>query len=254
MKLTSLFSLLAAGLCLGGEMSVNYKDGNVECEGFVVTPENADNTPVILVVHQWMGLTEYEKSRCRQLAELGYIAFAVDIYGKGVRPSNKKESAQQSSKYKSDRALFRSRLNAGLDAALKTEGADSDRVAAVGYCFGGTGVLELARSGANVDGVVSFHGGLGSPTPDDASNIKGRVLVLHGAVDPMVSAKELADFEAEMTENQVDWELIKYGSAVHSFTQPMAGNDPSKGVAYNKKADQRSWQRMKNFLENLFGK
>ncbi|MGJ8671313.1 dienelactone hydrolase family protein [Rubritalea sp.] len=254
MKLVSLFSLLTVSLCFGAEMSVTYEDNGVECEGFVATPENAKDAPAVLVVHQWMGLTDYEKNRCRQLADLGYVAFAVDIYGKGVRPANKGEAGKQAGKYKGDRELYRSRLNAGLAEALKIEEVDADRVTAIGYCFGGTGVLELARSGADVDGVVSFHGGLGSPTPEDAANIKGRVLVLHGAVDPMVSAEELAGFESEMTDNKVDWELIKYGDAVHAFSQSMAGNDPSKGVAYNKKADDRSWQRMKNFLENVNSK
>jgi len=251
MKFLSLIGLMVAGVCFGGEMTVVYKDGDVECEGFVVTPEKSKNSPVVLVVHQWMGLTDYERRRCRELAELGYVAFAVDIYGKGVRPTDKAGAGKEAGKYKGDRGLFRSRLKAGLAAALKVDGVDVERVGAIGYCFGGTGVLELARSGADVDGVVSFHGGLGSPTPADAAKIKGRVLVLHGAVDPFVKAEELVAFEKEMVTNEVDWELVKYGGAVHAFSQPMAGSDPSKGAAYNKRADVRSWKRMKEFLASV---
>jgi len=254
MKLIFALGVLLSGLCFGGEKAVSYMDGDVACEGFLVTPEKVEgDAPLVLVVHQWMGLTDYEKRRCREIAELGYVAFAVDVYGKGVRPENRDEAGKQAEKYKGDRALFRQRLKAGLDAALKVDGVDGSKVAAIGYCFGGTAVLEIARSGADVDGVVSFHGGLGSPTPADAANVKGRVLVLHGAVDPHVSEEELKSFEAEMTANKVDWELVKYGGAVHAFTQPMAGDDPSKGAAYDEKADKRSWARMRDFLTSVFG-
>lgn len=243
-----------AGLVFGGERAVEYRDGDVVLEGFVVTPEKVDGkAPLVLVVHQWMGLTDYEMRRCRELAELGYVAFAVDVYGKGVRPANAGEAGKQAGMYKKNRGMLRKRLNAGLAAALKVDGVDGERVAAIGYCFGGTAVVELARSGADVGGVVSFHGGLDSPVPADGAKIKGRVLALHGAVDPHVRAADLAAFEAEMNAHDVDWELVKYGGAVHAFTQPMAGDDPSKGAAYDAKADKRSWARMKDFLAGVFG-
>jgi dienelactone hydrolase len=129
---------------------------------------------------------------------------------------------------------------------------DSKRVAAIGYCFGGTTVIELARSGADITGVVSFHGGLDSPTPADGKNIKCKVLACHGADDPFEKPADLAAFESEMRDAKVDWQLIQYGGAVHSFTQPMAGNDNSKGAAYNEKADKRSWETMKQFLAEIF--
>jgi dienelactone hydrolase len=135
---------------------------------------------------------------------------------------------------------------------LKQPGVDKKRVAAIGYCFGGTTVLELARSGADVAGVVSFHGGLGTPTPEDAKNIKARVLACHGADDPNVPPPEVAGFEKEMRDAKVDWQLIAYGNAVHSFTDKSAGNDNSKGAAYNEKADHRSWQAMKDFFAEIF--
>jgi dienelactone hydrolase len=176
----------------------------------------------------------------------------VDIYGKGVRPKNGQEAGEQAGKFKSDRALLRARINAALDVLRKNEHVDPKRIAAIGYCFGGTTVLELARSGADIAGVVSFHGGLDTPTPADAKHIKCKVLALHGADDPYVPPAQVAAFEKEMTDAGVDWQLIKYSGAVHAFTNPEAGNDNSKGAAYNERADQRSWEAMKLFFAEIF--
>jgi dienelactone hydrolase len=203
-------------------------------------------------VHQWLGLTDYEKHRAEMLAQLGYVAFCADIYGKGVRPKNVQEAGAEATKYKTDRALLRARVNAGLATLEKSDLVDAKHIAAIGYCFGGTTVIELARSGADIAGVVSFHGGLDSPTPADGRNIKCKVLACHGADDPFEAAKDLAAFQSEMRDNKVDWQLIEYGGAVHSFTQPIAGNDNSKGAAYNERADKRSWVAMKQFLAELF--
>jgi dienelactone hydrolase len=147
---------------------------------------------------------------------------------------------------------LRARVNAGLDVLKKNKLVDTKRVAAIGYCFGGTTVIELARSGADIAGVVSFHGGLDSPTPADGKNIKCKILACHGADDPFETPADLAAFEKELRDAKVDWRLIKYGGAVHSFTQPMAGNDNSKGAAYNEKADKRSWADMKQFFAEIF--
>jgi dienelactone hydrolase len=162
------------------------------------------------------------------------------------------EAGAQAGKYKSDRALLRQRVQAGLDTLLKQEGVDKRRVAAIGYCFGGTTALELARSGADIAGVVSFHGGLSTPTPEDAKNIKAKVLACHGADDPNVPPAEVAAFEKEMRDAKADWQLIAYGNAVHSFTDKSAGNDNSKGAAYNENADHRSWQAMKDMFAEIF--
>jgi dienelactone hydrolase len=147
---------------------------------------------------------------------------------------------------------LRARVNAGLDALRRQPLVDPKRIAAIGYCFGGTTVIELARSSADISGVVCFHGGLDSPTPADGKNIKCKVLVCHGADDPFSSPQDIAAFENEMRQGGVDWQLIKYGGAVHSFTQPNAGNDNSKGAAYNEKADKRSWEAMKQFFAEIF--
>jgi dienelactone hydrolase len=206
----------------------------------------------VLIVHQWKGLTDYEKKRAEMLAKLGYNVFALDIYGKGIRPESGQEAGAQAGKYKSNRALLRARAQAGLAVLQKHELTDPKRVAAIGYCFGGTTVIELARSGADITGVVSFHGGLDSPHPEDGRNIKCKVLVLHGADDPHVPAKDLAAFEDEMRQAKVDWQLVKYGGAVHSFTDWNAGDNPGQGAAYNEKADRRSWEAMKEFFAEIF--
>jgi dienelactone hydrolase len=232
---------------------IEYKLGDTTLEGFVAYNAAVHGKrPGVLIVHQWLGLTDYEKKRAEMLAQLGYVAFCADIYGKGVRPQNTAEAGAQAGKYKNDRNLLRARVNAGLDALRQQPLVDPKRVAAIGYCFGGTTVLELARSGADIAGVVSFHGGLDSPTPADGKNIKCKVLVCHGADDPYEKPQDLAAFESELRDAKVDWQLIQYGGAVHSFTQPMAGNDNSKGAAYNEKADKRSWEAMKQFLAEIF--
>ena len=233
--------------------TIEYKQGDTTLEGVLVWDDAVQGQrPGVLVVHQWMGLTDYEKHRAEMLAQLGYIAFCADIYGKGVRPQNTAEAGTQAGKYKSDRQLLRARVNAALTVLQTREFVDPKRIAAIGYCFGGTTVLELARSGANIAGVVSFHGGLDAPNPDDGKNIKCKVLICHGADDPFSSPQDIAALESEMRKGGVDWQLIKYGGAVHSFTQPMAGNDNSKGAAYNEKADKRSWAAMKEFFAEIF--
>jgi len=233
--------------------TIEYKQGDATLEGFVAYDDAIQGKrPGVLVVHQWMGLTDYEKHRAEMLARLGYVAFCADIYGKGVHPQNTAEAGAQAGKYKNDRQLLRARVNAGLDALRQQPLADPNRIAAIGYCFGGTTVLELARSGADIGGVVCFHGGLDAPNPDDGKNIKCKVLVCHGADDPFSSPQDIAALEDEMRKGGVDWQLIKYGGAVHSFTQPMAGNDNSKGAAYNEKADKRSWEAMKQFFAEIF--
>ena len=233
---------------------VEYRDGDTLLEGYYSYDDSIikGKRPAVLIVHQWMGLTDYEKKRADMLATLGYNVFAVDIYGKGVRPKDTKEAGALATRYKTDRDLLRRRVTAGLDVLQKSELTDPKRVAAIGYCFGGTTVIELARSGADIAGVVSFHGGLDSPKPEDGRNIKCKVLAMQGADDPFVTPKDMAAFEDEMRKNQVDWELVKFGGAVHSFTQWDAGSDNSKGAAYNEEADKRSWEDMKQFFAEIF--
>jgi dienelactone hydrolase len=232
--------------------TVDYKQGDATLEGVLVYDDaNKDKRPGVLVVHQWFGLTDYEKRRATMLAQLGYVAFCADIYGIGIRPQNTQDAGAQAGKYKGDRALLRARVNAALDVLKKNEFVDTKRVAAIGYCFGGTTVIELARSGADLNGVVSFHGGLDSPTPADGKNIKCKVLALAGADDPFQKPEDLTAFESEMRDNKVDWQIVFYGGTVHAFTQPDPGF-VNAGAKYNEKADKRSWEAMKAFFAEIF--
>ena len=251
--------LLSVGWSLTAQAAVKtevvaYQDGDAVLEGYLAYDDAIEGRrPGVLVVHEWKGLGPYAQRRAEQLAELGYLAFAADMYGKGVRAKDHVEAAALAGIYKNNRQLMRGRITAAL-AVLKAHPlADPQRLAAIGYCFGGTSVLELARSGADVLGVVSFHGALDTPNPADARNITARVLVLHGADDPYVAADQVAAFEREMRDAGVRYRLITYEGAVHSFTVPEAGDDPSKGAAYNEEADQRSWEAMKSFFEEIFG-
>ena len=229
--------------------AVEYKQGDTVLEGYLAWDDAIQGQrPGVLVVHEWTGLGEYVEARARKLAEMGYVAFAIDMYGKGIRPKTPGEAAAQVGIYKKDRPLMRARALAGLDVLRTNPMCDPKRVAAIGYCFGGTCVLELARSGADIAGVVSFHGGLDTPTPADAKHIKCKVLVLHGGDDPHVPRKDVEAFEDEMRAGGVDWQLVVYGGAVHAFTNPASGNDKSRGAAYDARADRRSWEAMKVFF------
>lgn len=235
------------------EKTIEYKDGDTVLEGFLYHNETDKSPkPGVIVVHEWMGLDEYAKKRARELAEQGYVTFAADIYGKGVRAKDQKEAGELAGRYRNgDRKVLRSRINAALKVLKSQPQVDKKNTFAMGYCFGGTTVLELARSGADVKGVVSFHGGLSNVNPKDARKIKGAVLVLHGAVDPYVSPEELNGFIKEMEDAKVDYQLVSYAGAVHGFTNPKGGNDASKGYAYNKKADIRSWNATLQFFKEL---
>lgn len=233
--------------------TLEYKDGDTAFEGYLGFDDAMKGKrPGVLVIHDWMGVGPYVEKRVRQLAELGYVALAADIYGKGVRPASMEEAADLADRYKADRVRMRSRAHAGFKALQANTFADTKRLAAIGYCFGGTAVLELARAGADIAGFVSFHGGLQTPTPNDAGNIRGKVLALHGADDPLVPPNEVFAFEEEMRRARVDWQMIVYGNAVHSFTNPASGDDPSRGAAYNERADKRSWEAMKSFFQEIF--
>ncbi|GAB4229546.1 MAG: dienelactone hydrolase family protein [Deltaproteobacteria bacterium] len=248
----ALFFLFAGSATASGEVKtevVEYRHGDVVLEGYLAYDETAGGKrPGVLIVHEWTGHNPYVRKRAEQLAGLGYVGFALDMYGKGVRAKDAKGAAALAGIYKGDRNLMRARAAAGLDVLRNHDRVDPGRLAAIGYCFGGTTVLELARGGADLAAVVSFHGGLDTPTPGDARNIKGKVLALHGGDDPFVPPKQVEAFQEEMRKANVDWQFVSYGGAVHSFTNPDAGNDPSKGAAYNARADRRSFEAMKTFF------
>lgn len=259
MEMKALFlALLAIGSASAAivEKAIEYEHDGVTLEGVHIYDDAVEGKrPAVLVVHQWTGISDHEKERGRMLAELGYNILAADIYGKGVRPSPP-GAGQEAGKYKGDRDLFRGRLAAGLETLKKDERTDTAKIAAIGYCFGGTGVLELARAGTELAGVVSFHGGLDASATKLAAKdgVKTPILVCHGAIDPYVPAEQVQAFEKEMTDAGADWQLIAYSGAVHSFTHKTAGDDPSKGSAYDEKADKRSWEAMKAFFAEIFAK
>lgn len=235
-----------------------YKDGETELEGYwqpsACPVDKSAPRPTVLIVHQWMGLTDNEKMRADLLSKQCYNAFAVDMYGKGIRPANTDEAGRQATIYKSDPVLARKRITAALDFAKTLPGVDQNNIAVIGYCFGGTIALELARSGADVKGAVSFHGGLGTKAPAQTGAIKSSIQVHHGADDPLVPPEEVKTFIDEMNAAKADWAMTHYAHAVHAFTQKEAGDDPSKGVAYNEKADKRSWASTLDFLKEIFGR
>ena len=255
-KIFVVLSLFAAGAARAALVTktVEYKEGAVVMEGVLAYDDAfSGKRPGVVVVHDWMGMGAFPREKAEDLARMGYVAFAADIYGKGVRPKDMKEAAELAGKYKAgDRAPLRARAKAALDVLLAQPQTDPARVAAIGFCFGGTTALELARSGAPLAGVVSFHGGLDTPRPQDAQRIKGKVLALHGADDPYVPAAQVAGFENEMRDAKVDWTLVKYSGAVHAFMIPSAGDDNSKGAAYNARAARRAWQAMQDFFAEIF--
>jgi len=236
------------------QQTVDYHQGGTALSGYLACDDSFPGLrPAVLVFHHWMGIDQYIKDRTDQLARMGYVAFAADIYGKGVRPTNSNEASALASKYRNDRELMRKRAQAALDTLRRMPCVDIKRIAAIGYCFGGGVALELARGGADIAGVASFHGTLDTPHPEDAKNIKAKVLVMQGTDDPVAPLKQIGALEDEMRNAGVDYQVNLYGGAVHSFTMPTAGNDPKTGNAYNPEADRRSWQAMKDFFAELFG-
>ncbi len=257
--------VMISGVHAGAEIktqTVNYGTSAEPLEGFLAYDDaSRELRPGILVVHEWWGLNDYIRGRAVQLAKLGYVAFAADIYGKGERASTQDEAKKLSGRFGKDRKLLRSRAGAGLDELRKSPLVDKSRLAAIGYCFGGMTVLELARSGAPLKAVVSFHGTLDTPapltplTPEDAKNTRASILALTGADDPFVPAKQREAFVGEMQKaGGVDWQMYIYGNTVHSFTNPASGNDPSKGIAYNPLSDKRSWQAMRDLFKEKLNK
>ncbi|MBW3637354.1 MAG: dienelactone hydrolase family protein [Armatimonadetes bacterium] len=232
---------------------VDYSQGGQALQGYLAYDDSfKDKRPGVLVAHQWKGLSEYEMRRARMLAQMGYVAFALDIYGKGVRPKNTRQAGAQAGKFRSNRPLLRERTRAAVVTLRQQPNVDGNRLAIIGYCFGGGTALELARSGADLKGFVSFHGNLDTPNPTLTKNIKGKMLVLHGAVDPLVPLESILAFHEEMEAAKADYQFVAYSGAVHSFTEREAGNDPSDGVAYNERADRRSWEAMKMLFAEIF--
>ncbi|MDD5705943.1 MAG: dienelactone hydrolase family protein [Kiritimatiellae bacterium] len=233
--------------------TVEYRDGDMLLKGLLAYGDSREGKrPGILVLPEWWGVNAYPKRRALELARLGYVALAADMYGGGKVAANQEEAAKLAGQVRSDRFLMRRRAAAALAALKADPHVDPARIAAIGYCFGGGCALELARGGADLAGVVSFHGNLDTPHPEATERPRAAVLVCHGAADPYVSPESVEGFRREMDRCGADWQLNMYGEAVHSFTNPDAGNDPSKGAAYNAAADRRSWDDMLRFLARVF--
>ena len=261
MVVSSCVGALGALLLLAGAAraaikteTVAYKQGQVEAQSFLAYDDSATGKrPGVLVVPEWWGLNDYPKTRARMLAQLGYVAMAVDVYGEGKTTADPKQAEKWVDPLEAgDRAELRARINAALAKLKSDPHVDPARTAAIGYCFGGATVLELARSGAAVNGAVSFHGHYDTGAPARPGDVKARILVCHGADDPFTSQAQIATFEDEMRKARADWQLNVYGGARHSFTNPNADSYHVEGIAYDAEADRRSWQAMKDFFKEIF--
>lgn len=231
---------------------MDYRDDDVILQGYCAYEEkNSAKKPAVLVCPDWSGKNEFACKKADKLAELGYVGFAIDMYGKGITGNTKEEKSALIAPFIADRTKLLKRVLAAFDAAKKIAVVDTQRIAAIGFCFGGLCALDLARGGADIKGVVSFHGILNAPENSAHHTIKAKVLALHGFDDPMVTPDQVMAFGEEMTHAKVDWQLTMYGNAMHAFTNPQA-NDPGFGTVYNKHADSRSWLAMKAFLEEVF--
>lgn len=230
---------------------VEYRDGDAVLEGMLAYDGTGTiPAPGVVVCHAWGGRSEFECERARALAELGYVGFALDVFGKGVLTEDRDECAEQIKPFMEDRALLQRRLAAGVEAARGQAEVDAKRMAGIGYCFGGLCALDMARFAMGLKGVVSFHGLL-TPPGIEYDRIEARVLVLHGWDDPMVPPDQVMSLAEEMTAAEADWQLHAYGDTLHAFTKPGA-NDPAFGTVYKDTAARRSWQSMQNFLGESF--
>lgn len=231
---------------------VDYELDGTALQGYLAYNDAADGKrPGVLVVHDWTGVGEYVQVRCQMLARLGYVAFAPDIYGRDVRPQGD-EAARVAGQYYGNPTLMRARVRAGLDRLLAEPLVDASRVAAIGYCFGGSVSLALAASGADIAGAVSFHGALLPVAAEDAAQIRARILVLTGAADPVVPDDNVIAFENSLrVAPEVDWQLTSYAGAMHAFTLPEAAA-PDHGASYQPAAERRSWVAMRNFFDEIF--
>lgn len=235
------------------ETLIEYEHDGVVLEGLLVTPDEAAGPiPGVLIAHAWGGRGEIEETCARRLAALGYAGFAIDMYGKGVRGTSRDENAALIAPLLNDRAMLQARIGSAFSALQNQSQVDSNKIAALGYCFGGLCVLDLARSGLAACGVISVHGLFAPPEGLPPQPIQAKVLALHGHRDPMVPVEAVNQFEAELTAGGADWQIHVYGNAMHAFTNP-AADDPDFGTVYNADADRRSWAAIRFFLAEVLG-
>jgi dienelactone hydrolase len=241
------------------EEKVLYQAGDTTCKGYLAFDAQLKSPrPVVIVAHAWRGQDDFARHKAVELAKLGYIGFAADIYGNGQEVQTKEDSLRLMLPFAADRVLLQERIKAAYETAKNLPNADPQKIGAIGFCFGGMTVIELLRSGVDLKGIVSFHGVLGNKMDGKVAKMapkppkmNGSILILHGHEDPMVSQQDLLDLEQELTEANVDWQVTIYGQTMHAFTNPIA-QDPSSGLLFNPKSAQRAWLAMINFFNQVF--
>ena len=232
---------------------VEYSANGTTLKGYLAYDDQVKGKrPGVLVVHEWWGHNDYVRKRAEMLAALGYTALAIDMYGDGKQAAHPEDAGKFAGEVRKNMPVAKARFLAAMELLQKHPTVATDNVAAIGYCFGGGIVLEMARAGVDLDGVVSFHGGLFPPSADDMQRIKSPILILHGAADPYVKQETIAAVLGKLETAGADWQMIYYAEAVHAFTNPEAGDDPSTGVAFQQQAAERSWKHMQLFFEEIF--
>ncbi len=232
---------------------IPYNHGEVSLEGIIAWDDTVKGKrPGVLVFHEWWGLNDYARSRAEQLAALGYVALAVDMYGKGKVTTHPEEASQWMQQTTANVEAWQAKARKGLELLQADPRVDPTRLAAIGYCFGGATVMQLVYSGAPVKGVVSFHGSLPLPLPLQKFTSSAKILIAHGEADPFLTPEHIADFKKSLDEARLDWHMVVYGGAQHSFTNPSSNQYGVKGLQYQERADQRSWNHMKGFFEEIF--
>ena len=257
---TRLSIVLLAVLLLAGTAHaavvvrpVSYTHDGVALEGYLAFDDAVSGqVPGVLVVHEWWGLNDYARSRAEELARMGYVAFALDMYGKGRSTEHPDQAAAWMKEVNGNMDLWLARARAGLEVLKRQPRVDSGRMAAIGYCFGGATVQVLAYGGAELAGVVSFHGSLLPPSAEQAARTRAKILICHGAQDPMNKTEALTHYADAMNASSIDWQLIAYGGTRHSFTNPDADRRGMAALAYNPASDRRSWQHMTLFFDEIF--
>ncbi len=232
--------------------TIDYQDGDVDLQGYLAWDDAVDGKrPGVMIAHAWAGRSDFENGKAEALAKLGYVGFALDNFGRGILGTNTEENSALIQPFLDDRAMLQRRLQIALEVLKGLDEVDASRVAAIGFCFGGLCVLDLARTGTDIRGVVSFHGLFGSPGNTAGNKIKAKVLALHGWDDPMAPPDQVVSLAEELSSMGADWQVHGYGNTMHAFTNPQA-NDPEFGTVYSPDADRRSWNAMQDFLSEIF--
>ncbi|MEE8221370.1 MAG: dienelactone hydrolase family protein [Woeseiaceae bacterium] len=232
--------------------TIDYQDGDVDLQGYLAWDDAVEGKrPGVMIAHAWAGRSDFENGKAEALAKLGYVGFALDNFGRGILGTNTAENSALIQPFLDDRAMLQGRLQIALEVLKGLDEVDASRVAAIGFCFGGLCVLDLARTGTDIRGVVSFHGLFGSPGNTAGNKIKAKVLALHGWDDPMAPPDQVVSLAEELSSMGADWQVHGYGNTMHAFTNPQA-NDPDFGTVYSPDADRRSWNAMQDFLSEIF--